>query len=75
MQFHHTIRHVPGKTLYTTDLLSRAPLQAPVHESSVISKETEKFVQSITESLPASAKRLEIYAEAQARDKICTKTD
>jgi len=57
MRFHYTIHHVPGKTLYT---LSRAPLQEPVDESSVISQETEQFVQS---SLPATEKRLETYAE------------
>jgi len=73
MRFHYTIHHVPGKTLYTADTLSRAPLQEPVDESSVISQDTEQFVQSITDSLPATAKRLKTYAEAQARDNLCTK--
>ena len=73
MRFHYTIRHVPGKTLYTADTLSRAPLQDIIDESSVASQDTEQFVQSITDSLPASTKRLQSYGESQARDRLCSK--
>ena len=45
------------------DTLSRAPLQEPI--GTVISQETEHFVQSIMNSLPASAKCLEMYYSHQ----------
>jgi len=73
MRFHYTIRHVPSKNLYTADTMSRAPLRDTIDESSVASQDTEQFVQSITESLPASTKRLQLYGESQARDKLCSK--
>ena len=41
MRFHYTILHVPSKTLYTANTLSRAP---PIDESSVASQETEQLV-------------------------------
>ena len=71
MRFQYTIHHVPGKSLYTADTLSRAPLQETADKSGLIPSETEQFVQSITASLPASEERLEMYAKAQATDKLC----
>ena len=71
MRFQYTIHHVPGKSLYTADMLSRAPLQETADKSGLIPSETEQFVQSITASLPASEERLEMYAKAQATDKLC----
>jgi len=53
-----------GKTLYNADTLSRAPLPETADKFSLISYDTEQFLQSIIASLPASADCLEIYAKA-----------
>ena len=71
MRFQYSIHHVPGKTLYTADTLSRAPLCEAVDTTT--STETENFVQMITAGLPASANRLEAFSKAQANDTICSK--
>ena len=73
MRFQYTIHHVPGKSLYTADTLSRAPLSDITDESSCNYSETEQFVQTITAGLPASADRLQAYANARANDRICSK--
>ena len=73
MRFHYTIRHVPGKSLYTADTLSRAPLQEHSQSDSVSSMETEQFVETIRAVLPSSAERLERYAQVQTSDRICSK--
>ena len=74
MRFQYTINHVPGKTLYTADTLSRAPLkdtfEANGHTSS---DEIEWFVQAVIAALPADKDRLDSYCKAQAEDSICSK--
>ena len=72
MRFQYTIQHVPGKSLYTADTLSRAPLKGPSDTAAVSFRETEQFVQAIRAVLPASADRLEAYAQKQANDRICS---
>jgi len=74
MRFHYTIHHVPGKTLYTADALSRAPLKGASDASGCsLSDEIERFVQAVTASLPANQDRLDSYRKAQAEDNICSK--
>ena len=73
MRFQCTIQHVPGKSLYTADTLSRAPLRESCDATAISSRETEQFVQAIRTVLPASADRLETYAKKQANDRICSK--
>ena len=72
MQFQYTIHHVPEKSLYTADTLSRVPLNEVTDKFSASSTETEQFVQAIPAGLPANADRLEAYAKAQANDRICS---
>ena len=69
MRFQYTIQHVPGKSLYTADTLSRAPLKNPCNAAAVHSGETEQAIRAV---LPASADRLEAFAKSQANDKICS---
>ena len=73
MRFQYTINHVPGKTLYTADTLSRASLkdtsEANGHTSS---NEIEWFVQAIIAALPADKDGLDSYHKAQAEDSICS---
>ena len=74
MRFQYTIRHVPGKTLYTADMLSRAPIQdLSVASCPPIPEETEQFIQVVMASVPADQDRLDSYSKAQIEDKICSK--
>ncbi len=67
--FSYTIEHVPGKLLYTADVLSRAPESA---SSNSVINDMEHFVlSSIIASLPASSRRLATYSDAQKQDDIC----
>ena len=74
MRFQYSIQHVPGKTLYTADTLSRAPLEETQDASSSLSSQNiEQFVQTITAALPASPNRLDSYRKAQAEDSVCSR--
>ena len=73
MRFQYNIHHVPGKSLYIADTLSRAPLHEAVEATSCSSTETEQFIQVITAGLPASADHLEAFFKAQVNDSICSK--
>ena len=74
MQFQYSIQHVPGKTLYTADTLSRAPLKEATNaNSSSSSQGIEQFVQAITAAFPASPDHVDSYRKAQAEDSICSK--
>ena len=65
MRFDYTISHVPGKHLYTPDILSRAPVASPDAINFKESAQTKLFVQAITYNLPASADRLMEYRATQ----------
>jgi len=72
MRFQYTIHHVPGKTLYTADTLSRAP----VNDGDANTRSPEEikvFVREITAALPADSDRLHSYSVAQAEDSVCSK--
>ena len=68
-KFDYSISHVAGKLLYTADALSRDPI--PEQESTTLQEEVEAFVNSLTEALPASEQRLEVYRRAQEQDEVC----
>ena len=71
MRFQYSISHVPGKTLYMADTLSRAPLHVSATDD--ITSDTERFVQSIISALPATKDNLDSYHIAQREDPICSK--
>ena len=73
MRFQFHIHHVLGKSLYTADTLSSAPLNEVAEETRDSSTETEQFVQLITAGLPASTDHLEAFSKAQANDGSCSK--
>ena len=64
MRFQYSISHIPGKTMYMADTLSRALYMYQLQMIYVIS-DAEKFVQSIILALPASQDNLELYRVAQ----------
>ena len=74
MRFHYTIHHVPGKTLYKADTLSKAPINELSSDTASCSpEEIEKFVQEVTATMPAGPDHLNSYFNAQAEDSICSK--
>ena len=70
-RFDYSICHVPGKSLYTADTLSRAPIPSTeqVFEED---SEVESFVQAVIDQLPAGKDRLEQFRKAQLDDPICS---
>ena len=70
MRFLYQINHVPGKTLYIVDTLSRAPLST--HSADGVETDTEMFVQAIISGIPASKNYLDDYRKAQSQDRICS---
>ena len=66
-RYDYTIIHVPGKLLYTADLLSRAPL--PTTDTDIfatLQEEAETPMEICVSQLPASKDRLREYSSAQA---------
>ena len=71
MRFQYTIKHVPGKELYTPDTLSRAPVNNPAnHLASLATEDIKLYIQTFIDNLPADKDRLNTYREAQANDSI-----
>ena len=71
VRFQYSIHYVPGKMLYTTDTLSRAPVAEAGTVSRLFGEELETFVQAVMVTLPASQSRLDIYHHAQKQDTVC----
>ena len=72
-RFDYSIKHVPGKLLYTADTLSRAPTSDVSVDALQSEAEVEAFIDSVTSSLPASTQRLETYRIGQAEDSVCAR--
>uniref|UniRef100_A0A8W8HQJ0 Uncharacterized protein n=1 Tax=Magallana gigas TaxID=29159 RepID=A0A8W8HQJ0_MAGGI len=53
MRYEYDICHVPGKSLYTADALSRSPQREIAREDEELQKAVEAYVDSIIETLPA----------------------
>ena len=74
MRFDYDVVHVPGKYLYTADMLSRSPLQnSPDAHTLAQQDEVEYFIQAVTHHLPASETRLNTYRQGQADNAIVSK--
>ena len=71
MRFDYTVSHVPGKSLYTADTLSRAPLPHSERDYNNAASVEEQVLQVISQ-LPASKDYLQLYRQAQASDALCT---
>jgi len=64
LRFNFTVSHVHGKSLITTDALSRAPVEQKDGESSA-EEEIDLYVQHVLASLPAPNTQLEQIKEKQ----------
>ena len=74
MRFDYSIRHVPGKLLYTADALSRSPSQEPLSTSQFTSQaEVENYIDAIVVQLPASSDSLLKYCLAKHSDPTSSK--
>jgi len=71
MDFNYAMRHVPGKSLYTVDMLSCAPLPHSESDCHNVAS-TEEQVLEVISQLPASKDSLKLYSQAQASDTLCT---
>ena len=71
MRYDFTISHVPGKELYTADMLSRAPVGQVDDQDESFRRHIEAFVNSIMEDIPASSVQIEKIKQHQRTDHIC----
>ncbi|XP_047998796.1 uncharacterized protein K02A2.6-like [Leguminivora glycinivorella] len=74
--FNYKIEHVPGKYMYTADMLSRAPLPTEEEDKDILERSDkldETTFLSIHKELPFSDDRLKKIKEAQQEDEICKK--
>ena len=69
-RFNYSIKHVPGKHLYTADTLSRSPLTS-TEGSSDLEELAELAAAATVAHLPASTERLETYRREQKVDPTC----
>ena len=72
MRYQFNVIHDPGKYLITADALSRAPTDVIYVADSVLEQELAAFMAAVTESLPATKKRLQDILTGQQDDPICT---
>ena len=68
-RFQYSISHVPGKTLYMADTLSRAPINALAQE---VTSDTELFMQSVISTLPTTKNYPDTYRRAQLKNHTCS---
>ena len=65
MRFNFTISHVPGKQLAITDMLSRSPIELPDTDDYKLELESQAFVNTVIETLPASEQQLQRIQDSQ----------
>ena len=70
LRFDFTVSNVPGKSLITTDTLSRAPV-AQQDDHYCTEEEIDLYIQHVLASLPASNTQLERIREKQEEDEVC----
>ena len=70
-RFLYSVEHVPGKSIYTADTLSRSLAPSTDSDGAVSSRDVNCFIDAIITSLPASTDRLQTYKAAQEEDQIC----
>ena len=71
MRYNYDIAHVPGKELYTADMLSRAPRATPAASDIAFEQEVTSFVNHVLQSIPVTDCRLEEIRTHQQEDVVC----
>ena len=67
------MKHVLGKEMYTSDMLSKQLSYENTEKSMVDDDEMVPFLDSIIDSLPVSDVKLQQIIAAQAEDPVCSK--
>uniref|UniRef100_A0A3B1J669 ribonuclease H n=1 Tax=Astyanax mexicanus TaxID=7994 RepID=A0A3B1J669_ASTMX len=74
MRYSYKISHVPGKSLWTADTLSRAPLLKKTDNADEeLMESTNIYMDSIIEHLPASSTYLDGLREHLKADSVCSR--
>ena len=72
MYFQYTISHFDGKSMVISDTLSRAPnICEQSNQEELSCYETEKFVDLVIDSLPATDIRIQKIINKQTADQVC----
>ena len=65
-KYDYTVVHIPGKLLYATDALSRAPTsQVTLMEDDSLQDDAELLASTVISSLPAGKQKLAVYVSGQ----------
>ena len=73
MRYNYTVNHVPGKSLWTADTLSRAPLRAArAHTDTSLLEDTNIYVDSVISNIPVSGDYLSSLREQGRQRMLCT---
>ena len=70
-RFNYSISHIPGKLLYTADVLSRFPSTSNNNDSK-LQDEVEAQVDQCVTHLPANSGKIDEYRKAQTTDYVCS---
>ena len=73
MRFDYDIVHIPGKELHTPDALSRTPMRENSGEDITLEDETQCYVNSIIDAIPATDARLDEIRRELRNDPVCQK--
>ncbi|KAJ7996477.1 hypothetical protein DPEC_G00237470 [Dallia pectoralis] len=73
MRYNYSVSHVPGKSLWTADTLSRAPLRtARTHTDTSLLEDTNIYVDSVISNIPVSGDYLSSLREHLKADSTCS---
>ncbi|KAL5020662.1 hypothetical protein ScPMuIL_002255, partial [Solemya velum] len=71
MRFTYDVIHIPGKELNTPDALSRAPISEGGRDTKKQELETDAYVSSVVQSLPATRNCLDRIRDELKNDSVC----
>lgn len=73
LRYDYIVKHVPGKSLWTADTLSRAPLRSKqTHTDTNLLENTNIYVDSVISNLPVSGDYLASLREHLKADSTCS---
>lgn len=73
MRYSYTIAHVPGKSLWTADTLSCAPVEAKATATEKeLMESTNIYADAIMEQLPVSVSYMDNLREPLKADSVCS---
>ena len=73
MRYDYVVNHVPGKSLWTADTLSRAPLKATrAHTDTSLLEDTNIYVDSVISNIPVGGDYLSSLREHLKADNTCS---